>query len=164
MLEVAPPLVLIGRKTETTPERLPGNVILFNSWPHQAVLQAWERCSIALAPSVWPEPFGIVVIEAMAAARPVIASNIGGLADIVVDGETGKLVAPGNAGELCQVIGRLLQDPALRGQLGQAGRQRVERFRARRVVPQIEQVYYDLLGIESQTQTQRGRAGYGETS
>lgn len=163
MLSDAPPLVLIGRKTETTPQHLPDNVIMFNSWPHRAVLEAWERCSIAFAPSVWPEPFGIVVIEAMAAAKPVIASNIGGLPDIVADGETGNLVAPGNPDELCQVIERLLQDPALQSQLGQAGRQRVERFRARRVVPQIEQVYYELLGTASQTQMQGGRTGYGET-
>jgi glycosyltransferase involved in cell wall biosynthesis len=163
MLAEAPPLVLIGRKTETTPERLPENVIVFNSWPHKAVLEAWERCSIAFAPSVWPEPFGIVVIEAMSASRPVIASDIGGLADIVADGETGRLVNPGNAGELCQVIERLLQNPTLQRQLGQAGRQRVERFRARRVVPQIEQVYSELLGTASQTQTQGGQAGYGET-
>jgi glycosyltransferase involved in cell wall biosynthesis len=163
MLESAPPLVLIGRKTETSPERVPDNVIIFNSWPHQAVLQAWERCSIAFAPSIWPEPFGIVVIEAMAAARPVIASRIGGLADIVADRETGRLFTPGNVEELCNVTENLLCDPAQRRQLGQAGRQRVERFRARRVVPQIEKVYYDLLGTAPQAQIEGGRAGYGGT-
>lgn len=144
MLEGAPPLVLIGRKTETTPDHLPENVIVFNSWPHQAVLEAWERCSIAFAPSVWPEPFGIVVIEAMAASKPVIASHMGGLVDIVADGETGRLVTPGNAEELCREMERLLRNPALQKKLGLAGRQRVERFRARQVVPQIEQVYFEL--------------------
>lgn len=158
MLAEAPPLVLIGRKTETTPDCLPDNVYLFNSWPHPAVLEAWERCKIALVPSVWPEPFGIVVIEAMAAGKPVIASNIGGLSDIVKDGETGCLVTPGDAAELSTAIERLLQDAALRARLGRAGRQHVEQFRASFVVPQIEQVYHELLGIEFQYHLQGGTA------
>jgi glycosyltransferase involved in cell wall biosynthesis len=146
MLKNAPPLVLIGRKTVTTPEHLPENVFMYYSWPHRAVISAWNRCSIALAPSIWSEPFGIVVIEAMAAGKPVIASKIGGLKDIVEDGKTGYLVTPGDPVELSKAITRLLQDDALRAQLGEAGRHCVERFRARKVVPQIEEVYLELTG------------------
>jgi len=49
------------------------------------------RCQIGIVPSLWAEPFGIVALEAMACARPVIASRVGGLSDIVVDGGYGPL-------------------------------------------------------------------------
>ena len=163
-LEEPPPLVLIGRRTETTPDRLPPNVRLFDGWPHPAVLEAWERSRIALVPSVWPEPFGIVSIEAMAAGKPVIASKIGGLPDIVVDGETGLLVEPGSTLDLRRAMQCLLEHPDLGAELGRAGQRRVERFRARQVVPQIEQVYRELVEIVPENQAQGGHAGYGEAA
>jgi glycosyltransferase involved in cell wall biosynthesis len=159
----APPLVLVGRRTPTTPEAFPPSVHAFHSWPHAAVLEAWQRASIAIAPSVWSEPFGIVVIEAMAAGKPVIASNIGGLADIVVDGETGLLVEPGDAMALCRAIERLLGDEGLRQRMGEAGRLRVEQYRASVVVAKIEQVYRDLLGESPQGEMEGGRASYART-
>jgi glycosyltransferase involved in cell wall biosynthesis len=159
----APPLVLVGRRTPTTPESLPLNVHAFHSWPHAAVLEAWQRASIALAPSTWSEPFGIVVIEAMAAGKPVIASKIGGLADIVVDGETGLLVEAGDALALRRAIECLLGDEGLRQRMGEAGRLRVEQYRAGVVVAQIEQVYRDLLGKSPRGEMEGGRARYART-
>jgi glycosyltransferase involved in cell wall biosynthesis len=144
-LQQAPPLVLIGRRFPETPvEPLP-NVHILESWPHQAVMEAWRRCSIALTPSIWPEPFGIVAIEAMACGRPVIASDIGGLRDIVIDGETGLRVPPGDASALRQAIERLLADPDLRRQFGEAGRRHVAEYQASAIVPRIEQIYRDVL-------------------
>jgi glycosyltransferase involved in cell wall biosynthesis len=107
-------------------------------------MEAWRRSSIALAPSVWSEPFGIVVIEAMAMGRPVIASRIGGLIDIVKDGESGFLVPAGNSAALAQAMKRLLDDKSLRERLGQAARQRSQDFRASVVIPRIEAVYQKL--------------------
>jgi glycosyltransferase involved in cell wall biosynthesis len=141
----APPLVMIGRRLDETPTELPPNVRILESWPHQAVMAAWRRSMLALAPSIWNEPFGIVVIEAMAAGRPVIASRIGGLPDIVVDGESGLLVPPGDAAALRAAIARLIADPELRARMGQAGHARVDRFRVSTVVPKIESVYRTLL-------------------
>jgi glycosyltransferase involved in cell wall biosynthesis len=157
----APPLVLIGRRTPTTPQELPEGVQAFHSWPHPAVLQAWQGASIALAPSVWPEPFGIVVIEAMQAGVPVVASEIGGLADIVSGGETGLLVPPGDAAALCAALLSLLADPELGRRMGEAGRRRVERYSAAAVVPQIEQVYQELLGDPAPAGEKGGQAKHG---
>jgi glycosyltransferase involved in cell wall biosynthesis len=140
-IEGAPPLVLLGRRCQDTPHQFPANVIFLNSWPHTAVMEAWRRCSLAVVPSVWPEPFGLVALEAMISGRPVIASRIGGLSDTVVDGETGLLVPPGDATALAKALRRLLDDQDLREQMGLAGRQRSEDFRATTVVPRIEQVY-----------------------
>ena len=151
-LKNAPPLVLLGRRCLDAPTEFPPNVLFLNSWPHAAVMAAWRRCSIAVAPSTWPEPFGVVVLEAMAAGRPVIASRIGGLPDMVVDGETGVLIPPDDPAALRTALERLLADRDLRDQLGQAGQRRVGQFRADAVIPRIEQVYRLLMTHETSTE------------
>jgi glycosyltransferase involved in cell wall biosynthesis len=72
------------------------------------------------------EGMPVSVLEAMAASLPVVGSRVGGVPELVVEGETGLLVEPGNVGELAAAIDRLLADPGLRGQLGEAGRERVK--------------------------------------
>lgn len=73
-----------------------------------------------------PEPFGLVNVEAMAMAKPVVAFNHGALPEIVIDGETGLLVEAGNVAALAQAISSLLENPAKSEQMGQHGRRRVE--------------------------------------
>jgi glycosyltransferase involved in cell wall biosynthesis len=144
-LEGAPPLVLIGRRGGDTPGALPPNVVELGTWPHAAVLAAWRRCYAGLVPSVWPEPFGIVALEAMAAGRPLIASRTGGLTDIVEDGSTGVLVEPGDAAALSRAMAQLVADRALCAKMGEAARRRVCEFGSDQVVGRIEQLYYGLL-------------------
>lgn len=144
-LKDAPPLVLIGRQCPDTPSELPPNVFKFNDWPHDAVMHAWQRALIGLAPSVWHETFGYVVLEAMTMGRPVIGSRMGGIADLILDGETGLLVPPGDAAALEQAIRRLLNDPAIRERMGTASRQRAAEFRASAILPRIENVYMSCL-------------------
>ncbi len=150
----APPLVLIGRRCQDTPPDFPPNVIALNSWPHEAIMEAWRRCSVAVAPSVWPEPFGVVVLEAMTCGRPVIASRSGGLAEIVVDGETGLLVPPGDATALATALRDLLTDQDLRQKMGLAGKCRAEEFRASAIVPRVEEVYRSVLTKHVSTEIQ----------
>jgi glycosyltransferase involved in cell wall biosynthesis len=66
------------------------------------------------------------VLEAMAAGLPVVATAVGGVPEVVVDGETGMLVPPGDAPALASAIERLLEDAELRARMGAAGRRRVE--------------------------------------
>ncbi|MFP4499432.1 MAG: glycosyltransferase family 4 protein [Candidatus Hydrogenedentota bacterium] len=77
-------------------------------------------------PSVWEEPFGLVAVEAMATGRPVLASQTGGLQDIVRHGETGLLVPPGDAEAWAGALEALLDNPALARRMGAAGRAMVE--------------------------------------
>ena len=132
----------------------PANVFILNDWPRYAVIAAWHHSIIALAPSVGPETFGLVVIEAMSAGRPVIASRIGGMADLIADGETGLLIKPGDTPALRQAIERLLSNPVLRSRMGQAALHKVVEFQAGTIVPRIEQVYEELLK-KKQTQHRR---------
>ena len=82
----------------------------------------------------WYEPFGIVPLEAMSCARPVVASDVGGLSDTVVDGVTGRHVHPRLPGELARTVRALLADPARRAEMGAAGRARVvDRYQWSRV-------------------------------
>ena len=144
-LAQAPPLVLIGKVWADTPAVFPPDVMVFRNWPNEAVLAAWERCLMGLVPSVWPEPFGIVVIEALASGRPIVASRTGGIPEILSQGAAGVLVPPGDAVALQQAIERLLADTEAREALGRAARQRAAAFSAGAVVPRVEQVYAELL-------------------
>jgi len=74
----------------------------------------------------WYEPFGIVPLEAMACGVPVVASAVGGLIDTVVHGVTGFHVPPRQPDAIAAAVGALAADPALRAELGAAGRQRAE--------------------------------------
>jgi glycosyltransferase involved in cell wall biosynthesis len=141
----APPLVLIGRTFDDQQNAFPPNITVLKSLPHRAVMHAWRRSLAVLVPSIWPEPFGLVVIEAMSSGSPVIASRIGGLSDIVVDGVTGLLVTPHDPDDLRKAIQTLLADPELRARLGQAGKQRVAEFRSSAVLPRVEAVYQMMI-------------------
>jgi glycosyltransferase involved in cell wall biosynthesis len=79
---------------------------------------------LVVVPSIKPEPFGLVAIEAMAAGRSVIAANHGGLAEIVVDGVTGTLVAPGSIQSLASAIGSYIDNPARLIAEGNSGQKR----------------------------------------
>ena len=95
---------------------------------HTALPPLYERAAVVAVPS-HREGFGVACAEAMAHARPVVASAVGGLLDLVVDGETGVLVPPRDVPALRGALERLLADPDLRRRLGEAGRARVqERF------------------------------------
>lgn len=139
------PLVLIGQPEIGFPVNLPPNARLLQSWPHAAVMSAWRRCTIALIPSICADACPTVAMEAMAMERPIIASRIGGLPDIVADGETGFLIPPGDSDALRDTILRLLANPVLRERMGAMAKQRVVAFQARTVVPRIEQAYAEVL-------------------
>ncbi len=124
---------------------LPRGVIVAEEVPHEDVLRAWGHCIAAVVPSVWPEPFGMVALEAMAAGRPVVASAVGGLADLVVDGITGILVPPGDASALRSAIQALLAEPLLRARMGAAGRKRAAAYSANVVVAAWERVFREVI-------------------
>lgn len=151
----APPLVLIGKVWTETPRAFPPNTVVLKNWPNQAVLAAWERSLLGIVPSLWPEPFGIVAIEALAAGRPVIASKIGGLQELVADGETGLLVPPGDPLALREAIAYLLAHPEQRLAMGKAGKRKANGFQAQLVVPRIEAVYRSLLAGDHEERYQR---------
>lgn len=100
---------------------------------------------IACLPSLW-EGMGRSVLEAMASGKPVVASRVGGIVDLVQDGLTGILVDPGDHQALAKAIIRLLKDKGLRQKMGEEARKRVdERFSTEKMVVEIEKIYNELL-------------------
>jgi glycosyltransferase involved in cell wall biosynthesis len=136
-----PPLVMMGRRCEDTPAALPEGARILTDCPHELVMHAFRRCHAAVAPSVWPDPCPTVVLEAMAAGCPLVTTPVGGIRDMVVDLESGLMVAPGDAGQLFGALQRLLDDKALATRLGQEARRRAKPFTASQVVPRIEDMY-----------------------
>src|SRR5262249_33193253 len=104
---------------------------------------------IGVVPSVWPEPMGLVAVEAMLLGCPVIASDVGGLSDVVDHERTGLLIPPGDPGMLAATLDRLLDEPALRQRLGDAGRVRGRRFEAAVVAPRVLEVFDAALTSRS---------------
>jgi glycosyltransferase involved in cell wall biosynthesis len=110
------------------------------------VQQAIAQSLAVVVPSLG-EGFGMVALEAMERARPVIAAAIGGLGDLVRDGETGLLVPPGEAGALAEAMLALAADPARAAAMGAEGRARaLERFPEARCTERTEEVYRYWLG------------------
>ena len=140
-----PPLVLIGKTwTEAAPS-VPTGVVNLGEWPSAAVQVAWERCLAGVVPSVWAEPFGLVVIEALRAGKPVIASRSGGIPEIIEDGHTGLLVRPDAPADLAEALARVAQDGVLREQLGRNARVAAGAYREEIGVTRTESVYRGLI-------------------
>lgn len=100
---------------------------------------------LLVLPSV-TEGLGLVLLEAMAASLPVVATAVGGVPEVVLDGETGLLVSPGDPAALARAIADLLRVPERARQLGAAGRERVARlFTVERMVGQISALYQEAL-------------------
>jgi glycosyltransferase involved in cell wall biosynthesis len=118
--------------------------IRFTGWlGAEELARELAGASVVVMPSLWPEPFGLVGIEALAAGRPVIASATGGVVDWLTDGVNGLLVRPGDASALARALNELLCDPARQRAMGAAGRAMVAaRFSPERHVAALLDAYH----------------------
>jgi alpha-maltose-1-phosphate synthase len=123
-------------------------------------VKLYSHAAVFCCPSVY-EPFGLINLEAMACEIPVIATAVGGIPEVVVDGETGRLIPvdlvehggvveprdpAGLARELARAINALVADPELRRKMGVKGRQRAETFFSWAVVARRTLGLYQALG------------------
>jgi len=114
------------------------------------VPQLIDQLDIVVHASTTGEPFGQVVIEGMAAGKPVVATNGGGIPEIVVDGVTGLLVPMGDSVAMATAICRLLEDPQVAQRMGRFARQRViEHFTIENTVAKIQSLYDDILDAKN---------------
>jgi glycosyltransferase involved in cell wall biosynthesis len=143
LVEAARGLKLVVAGDGPLRDELPGALGLV---PHDELERLLARAAVVVCPSR-REGFGVVCAEAMAHGRPVVATAVGGLLDLVVDGETGLLVPPRDPPALRAAIDRLLADPGLRRRLGEAGRERIrERFSWQASTDATLAAYGDALG------------------
>ncbi len=108
------------------------------------VEQILSQSHIFVLPSRW-EGFPLTILEAMRAGLPVVASDVGGVREAVIDGHTGYLARPGDVNDLQQHIDRLLQDSALRGTMGDSGRRRfLAMFTQDKMLDSIRGIYHHI--------------------
>ena len=127
----------------------------------QEAIELYSNCRVFCCPSVY-EPFGIINLEAMACGAPVVASAVGGIPEVVVDGVTGRLVpfdadpvtgfpldADRFARDLAARIAELMANPSLCARMGAAGRKRVEEtFAWEAIAAQTVELYRSLVGSQ----------------
>lgn len=104
-----------------------GAASIVGALPRKKMPAFWNSVSIAVVPSLY-EPFGLVALEAMACGVPVVATAVGGLTEIVQDGESGLLVPPGDAAALARALVTLITNEPLRRRLAQGAQRRAETF------------------------------------
>ncbi len=125
-------------------DSLPASSIIFTGY-RRDVRECMAAMDVVVVPSL-REVFGLVAVEAMALERPVVASAVGGLPEVVEDGVTGILVPARDPGGIARAVQRLHDDRALAGEMGRAGRRRAEDlFDLRAHVREIEAIYEGLI-------------------
>jgi rhamnosyl/mannosyltransferase len=130
-----------------------GARVIFLGQQEHALPALYQACDIFVLPSIErSEAFGIVQLEAMAAGRPVVSCDVGtGVAWVNQDEVTGLVVAPREPEQLASALNRLLADPALRGRMGAAGRERVrQQFTQAQMLDRIQTLYERVLAQSPQ--------------
>lgn len=121
------------------------NIVLLGNLPYKEVINIYLDSDIILFPSLWQEPFGRVAIEAMASSKPIIASCVGGVKDIIINNETGFLVEPNNINEWHAKLSRLITNSSLRKKLGENGKKLVKsKYDSTIIAGEIEKIYKKL--------------------
>jgi glycosyltransferase involved in cell wall biosynthesis len=152
--EVDARLVIVGEGPERASleariqaKGLDGRIALRGRVPDAGLRAAYASADAVVLPAVVDrrgdtEGLGVVLLEAMNFGVPVVASDIGGITDIVEDGVSGLLVPPGDAAALAEALARVARDPALAARLGEAGRRRLrERFTWEAITRRWEELY-----------------------
>lgn len=121
------------------------NVFFLKKVENRLMPHIYVGCSVLVLPS-YVEPFGNVVIEAMAAGKPVIGSYVGGIKDTIVHGETGFHIAAGDIEKLTFLLLKLLNDKSLNEKLGKNALIRVQKqYDSRMIAKRIERLYFDVM-------------------
>ncbi|MDI6757497.1 MAG: glycogen synthase [Endomicrobiia bacterium] len=126
--------------------RAKSNIIFINKMiDEEDCVEIYSGAAVFMCPSIY-EPFGIINLEAMATTVPVVASRVGGIKEIVLDGKTGFFIEPGSPKELADKVNRLLTDARLARKFGEAGRARVEeKFGWSAIARQTKELYEDII-------------------
>jgi len=148
LIEKGAHVVVVGIRYPWNRWQCPDGVDCLENLDHESVIALMRRAAVVVVPSVWPEPFGLVAQEAMAMGTPVVASDIGGLAEQIVNREDGLLIPPGDPAALAEAVNELLQDSDLKRRLGENGQRTVrERYSPDTVIPRLEAVFESAISV-----------------
>ena len=125
--------------------RNPGDVVLVGGVSYQDLPRYYASADIYCSPATGQESFGIVLLEAMACGKPIVASAIEGYMGIVKNGEQGLLFPRRDAQSLASTLATLVERPEYARRLGETGRRLVEQYRWQVVARQVESYYYHCI-------------------
>lgn len=155
-------IIVVGNGPEE--ERLKKSVkalgidVLFLS-ERKDVPELMKAMDIFVQPSFW-EPFGITIAEAMSSGLPVVATNVGGIPEVVLDGETGILVEPKDSDAIVDALLRLIENPDLAQKMGERGRDvALSKFSGQRYAKDMERLYTYLIEERKPRRFQRKESG-----
>ena len=121
------------------------NVRFFGYVGSHELKELYYKADVCVVPSVWDEPLGLVVLEAMATKTPVVVTRKGGIPLMVKDGVNGFFVRPRNAREIAEKVNLLLSNEDLRKKMGERARQTVvERFTWAKIADRFENMYTEF--------------------
>jgi len=136
----------------------PSDVVFAGYVAAEDLPRYYQSCDVFCAPNTGQESFGIVLLEAMAAGAPIVASDIPGYRDVVSDGEQGLLVEPKNPGAIADAVLRLLANPELRANMRRTGQDNARAYDWPRVATEVLDYYFEVLARrEAEPEPQRVR-------
>ncbi len=126
--------------------------IEFAGWAdREQHLRFYREASVVVVPSIWPEPFGMVGIEAMSYGKPVVAFKVGAIPEWLEDGVTGFLITPYDVKEMAEKINYLLEHTDVAHQMGMRGRAKVEQeFNQETHITRLLEIYKEVMGGRAQ--------------
>jgi len=138
-------LVIIGITHPKYDYKAEENVVILKNAPSEIVMEALLKCRFGIIPSIYPDPCPTVAFEEMSCQKAIIASDIGGLAEIIENGKTGILVPPNNCKELAKAMGYLMRNPDVAIRMGEEGYRRfLSNYTVEVNLPKIEKLYESL--------------------
>jgi len=121
------------------------NVVFCGAVPFEDLPRYYTTCNIFVAPSIGAESFGIILLEAMACGRPIVASNIPGYREIMENGKEGFLVSPCNFREIAEKVIELAKDESTAKKMGEKGREKALNYSWEKISIKVENFYYKIL-------------------
>ena len=104
----------------------------------------YRSSDIVVMPSRWEEPFGLIITESGAASRPIVATRVGGIPEVIKDKETGFIVDPEDVEQMARTVQKLIDSPIMRSKIGSAARQLVEKEFTTTPIRKLEEIYESL--------------------
>ena len=139
-----PELVMVGRSAMDL-SSLPAGARAEDKWDHERIVSGFVHARAAVLPSQWPDPCPTTVLEAMALGAPLVTTHMGGIADMVSDGESALVVPPGDVAATAAALARITSAAGLGERLATQARVEVERYLQSRVAADFEEIYASLL-------------------